>query len=494
VSHSPKTGPSRRDVLKASGGAVAASALAGVAIPFVHAVESHTVQLALVGCGGRGTGAAENALLVKNGPTKLVAMADAFQDRLNTSYGALANRAGVKRDDEGNKEKAKGRGRRNRPPEEPLTGTFDVPKDRQFIGFDAYKHAMDCLKPGDVVILATPPAFRWPMFQYAIQKGLNVFMEKPISVDGPSSRKMFALGAESEKKNLKVGVGLMCRHCVVRQELHDRIKNGEMGDILLMRAYRVAGPTGSGMSGPKKPEHSDLEHQIRRFHSFLWASGGAFSDFLIHNIDECSWMKDAFPVKALGMGGRHYQANSLDQNFDVYSTEYTYADGTKLYMEGRTIPYCYQDHSSYAHGTKGGAVISKDGHSPAQCRIYKGQNIYDEKQRKMLETDVVWKWGPKEREPNPYQLEWEHLIDAIRNDKPYNEVKRGTEASLVTAMGRMACHTGQPITRDEMLNCPHEFAPDVDKLKSITDPPPVLPGEDGKYPVPAPGRKSTREY
>lgn len=481
MSHSPKTGPSRRDLLKATGGAVAASALAGVAIPLVHAAESHTVQLALVGCGGRGTGAAENALLVKNGPTKLVAMADVFADRLNGSYRTLEDRAKIGKDSEGSKEQAKGR-RRGR--DEPLTGTVDVPQDRRFVGFDAYKLAMDCLKPGDVVILGTPPAFRWPMFQYAIQKGLNVFMEKPVSVDGPSSRKMFALAAESEKKNLKVGVGLMCRHCVVRKELHDRIKNGEMGDILLMRAYRVAGPTGSGQSGPKREGQSDLEYQIRRFHSFLWASGGAFSDFLIHNIDECSWMKDAFPVRALGMGGRHYRANSVDQNFDVYSTEFTFADGTKLYMEGRTIPGCYQDFSSYAHGTKGSAIISKDGHTPAKSKIFKAQN--------MVDSDIVWR-GPAQ-EPNPYQLEWEDLIDAIRNDKPYNEAKRGTEASLVTAMGRMACHTGQQITRDQILNSDHEFAPDVDKLKFITDAAPLLPGDDGLYPIPEPGKKKTREY
>jgi predicted dehydrogenase len=492
VSQSPNTGPSRRDVLKATGGAVAASALAGVGIPLVHAAESHTVQLALVGCGGRGTGAAENALLVKNGPTKLVAMADVFPDRLNNSYRSLEDRAKVGKDQpktgEGSKgsDAVKGKGRRGRAPEEPLTGSVDVPQERRFLGFDAYKHAMDCLKPGDVVILATPPAFRWPMFQYAIQKGLNVFMEKPVSVDGPSSRKMFALAAESEKKNLKVGVGLMCRHCAVRQELHDRIKDGQVGDVLLMRAYRVAGPTAKEAAEPKPENRSHLAHQIRMFHSFLWAAGGSFSDFLIHNIDECSWMKDAFPIKALGMGGRHYRGNAVDQNFDVYSTEYTYADGTKLYMEGRTILGCYQDHSSYLHGSKCAAVISERGHSPARCRIFKGQNFVD--------SDVVWRWGDPRTEPNPYQLEWEHLIDAIRNDKPYNEAKRGTEASLVTAMGRMACHTGQLITRDQMLNCEHEFAPNVDKLKSIDDEAPVLPDRDGKYPVPEPGRKKDREY
>src|SRR5438270_7529802 len=210
--------------MKAAGGLAAAGALAGVALPAVHAAESNTIQIALVGCGGRGTGAAADALSRKAGPTRLIAMADVFPNRLASSLRTIQG---------------------------DFAGQVDVTEERRFLGFDAYQKAMDCLKPGDVVILATPPAFRWPMFQYAIQKDLNVFMEKPVSVDGPSSRKMFALGAESERKNLKVGVGLMCRHCVVRQELHDRIKNGEMGDVLLMRAYRVAGRTAHEAAGPK---------------------------------------------------------------------------------------------------------------------------------------------------------------------------------------------------------------------------------------------------
>src|SRR5439155_1031554 len=133
----------------------------------------------------------------------------------------------------------------------PFAGKIDVPEDRQFIGFDAYKKAMDCLKPGDVVILATPPAFRWVHFTYALQKGINVFMEKPVTVDGPSTRRLLKLAEESEKKNQKVGVGLMCRHCASRRELFDRIKGGQIGDLTLLRAYRMHGPVGSAFPGPK---------------------------------------------------------------------------------------------------------------------------------------------------------------------------------------------------------------------------------------------------
>jgi predicted dehydrogenase len=462
VSHTSSSGPSRREVLKAAGAATAASALAGFVLPQVHAADDNTINVALVGCGGRGSGAVENALsVVRYGPVKLVAMADVFKDQLDGCFDGLKNK---------------------------FSKQMDVPNDRKFIGFDAYKQAMDCLKPGDVAIFATPLAFRWVHFAYAVEKGLNVFMEKPLAADGPSCKKMFKLAQESEKKNMKVGVGLMCRHCVVRQELHDRIKDGQMGDIVLLRAYRLAGPTASAFSKPRavqNPKDTELGYQIRRFHSFLWASGGAYSDFLIHNIDECSWMKDAFPIKARSSGGRHYRGDYVDQNFDTYSTEFTFEDGAKLMLEGRCISGCEQQFSSFAHGTKGSAIISWSGHFPSKARIFKGQNI------SLTGKDVVWK-GPAE-EPVPYQTEWDDLIAAVRQDRPYNEAKRGTEASLVTAMGRMAAHTGQVITREQMLNCPHEFAPGADKL-TLESAAPVVADKDGKYPVPEPGKKKTREY
>ncbi len=457
------SGISRRDMLKASGGLAAASALAGIAVPYVHAAETNTIQVALIGCGGRGTGAAVNALSVDNGPVKLVAMADIFPDRLKDSYQGLKN----------NKDKE-------------VAKRVEVPEDRKFIGFDGYQKAMDCLKPGDVAIFTTPPAFRWVHFDYAIKKKLNVFMEKPVTVDGPTTRKMLKLGEDSVKANLKVGVGLMCRHCAMRQELFDRIKNGEIGDILLLRAYRMKGPEATCFSPPKPDNIPELHYQIRRFHSFLWASGGCYSDFLIHNIDECCWMKDAWPIKALGVGGRHYRGDNIDQNLDHYSVEYTFKDGTKLLLEGRTMDGCEQEFASYAHGTKNAAVISSNSHSPTRCRIFKGQNI-----NMRNSTDVVWKCA--ENEPNPYQLEWDHLIDAIRKDKPYNEVERGAKASLVTSMGRMACHTGREVTFDHILNHDHEFAPDVDKL-TLESPAPIRADRDGKYSVPQPGIQTKREY
>jgi predicted dehydrogenase len=442
--------------MKRTGEVAVASALAGVVIPQVHAGETHTIQLALIGCGGRGTGAAGNGLSTKQGPTKLVAMADVFPVKLSQSYTNL---------------------------QPTFPGQVDVPENRKFIGFDGYRKAMDCLRPGDIAILTTPPAFRWVHFAYALQKGLHVFMEKPVTVDGPSTRRMLKLADESEKRNLKVGVGLMCRHCAVRHELFDRIKSGQIGDITLLRAYRQKGPEAKEYSLPKPDGISELLYQIQRFHSFLWASGGCFSDFLIHNIDECCWMKDSWPVKAQASGGRHYRGNFIDQNFDHYSVEYTFADGAKLFLEGRNITGCSQQFASYAQGTKGSAVISQSGHSPAHCRIYKSQNF--------VASDLAWRFPPPE--PDPYQLEWDHLMEAIRRDKPYNEVRRGAEASLVTAMGRMAAHTGRVVTREEALNHERELGPDVDKL-TMDSPAPIQAGPDGKYPVPQPGRKGKEEF
>src|SRR5205807_1851313 len=263
----------------------------------------------------------------KQGPIKLVAMADVFKDRLDDTFKNISNSEYAKQ--------------------------VDVPAERQFIGFDAYQKAMDCLKPGDVVILTTPPAFRWVHFTQAINKGLHTFMEKPVTVDGPSTRKMLALGEEAKKKNLKVGVGLMCRHCKARGELFDRIQNGEMGDLITLRCYRMHPPVGSAFSEPKPADENELMFQIRRFHSFLWASGGCYSDFYIHNIDECCWMKNDWPIEAQAIGGRHYRGDFIDQNFDSYAVEYTFPDGTKLFMDGRTMENCHQEFASYAHGTTG---------------------------------------------------------------------------------------------------------------------------------------------
>jgi predicted dehydrogenase len=454
----------RREFIKTTGRIAAASTLAGVAIPHVHAASSDLVQVALVGCGGRGSGAAGDAMdTIKQGPIKLVAMADVFEDKLNGSYQGLKGSCGDR---------------------------IDVPADRKFIGFDGYKKAMDCLKPGDVVILTTPLAFRWVHFTYAIEKGLNVFMEKPLTADGPTSKRMMKLAEDATAKNLKVGVGLMSRHARHLQELHKRIEDGELGDVILMRGYRMHGPAGSAYTTKWGGKPSELLWQIRHFHSFLWASGGCYSDFYIHHIDHLCWMKNAWPVRAQAVGGKHYKTDPegrpyVDQNFDSYSVEYTFADGAKMYMDGRCMNGCNDIYSSYVHGSKGMAVAAANGDYNPPSSIFKGQN----RQR----SNMTWMSKDISGQESPYKNEWNDMMEAIRGNKPYNEVKRGVEASLVTSMGRMAAHTGQEITFEDMLNSDHEFAPDVDKF-TMDSPAPLLAKADGKYPQPMPGITKKREY
>jgi len=421
-----------------------------------------TIRVALIGCGGRGRGAAENALSVPDVDLQVVALADVFAEK--------PARVGA-----GLKESFGERG--------------DVPVDHQFVGFDAYKKAMDCLRPGDVVILTTPPAFRWVHYAYAIEKGLHVFMEKPVTVDGPTSKRMLELNEKAKAKKLKVGVGLMSRHNYGMQELAKRIADGEIGEITYLRGYRMHGPDAFFRSRPKPDGISHLMYQIQRFHSFLWASGGNFNDFNIHIIDHLCWMKGAWPVKAHGVGGRHFRTDEggiyVDQNFDSYGIEYTFEDGTKMFFEGRYMNGCQSIYKSYAHGTKGMAIVSASG----DCGLPSGTF----NNHKGGRDAMVWRSDVPADKRNPYQNEWDTLVAAIRAGKEHNEVETGVKTTLVSSMGRMAAHTGQEVTYDAILNGDHEFAPTVAELTEDSDAP-LMPGADGLYPVPMPGQKGMREY
>lgn len=451
----------RREFIKTTGRVAALSSLAGVSFNIATSAKGQSkdslLQVALVGCGGRGTGAAAQAMGVKRGPVKLVAMADAFKDKLDDSYNGLMKEN---------------------------SGRMDVPDSRRFVGFDAYQKAMDCLKPGDIVILTTPLAFRWLHFQYAIQKGLNVFMEKPLTADGPTSLRMLKLAEQATANNLKVGVGLMSRHSRALQELKERIHD-DIGDIILMRGYRVGEPVAACFVPRKPKDQTEVEYQIRKFHSFIWASGGCYNDFNIHIIDHLCWMKGAWPVKVQSLGGRHYRGDNVDQNFDSYASEYTFEDGTKMLFEGRCMYGCLPIYSSYCHGTKGYAIASKYADCGAPSSTFRGSGENHK--------NLIWTSKVASDETNPYVNEWNDLVDAIRDDQPYNEVVRSVHASVVSSMGRWAAHTGQEVTFDEFLNDPHEYAPDVAKM-TIDGPAPVMPDKDGRYPVPQPGICIKTEY
>ncbi len=434
---------SRREFLRLSARVGAASALAGVALPHCHAAGGDTIKLAVVGCGGRGTGAVANALSTTGGPVKLYAMADLFEDRLKSSFKNLSD---------GFKDKV------------------DVTPERSFVGFDAFKKAIDCLAPGDVALLTTHAIFRPMHFEYAVSKGVNVFMEKSFAVDSPSTRRMQKAAAAADQKNLKVSVGFMWRHSQARQEVVKRIHDGAIGDVNSLRIYRVHGP----VFCPRLPEKTnELMFQLRHAPCFNWASSGFFIDWHCHNIDVACWAKGAWPVTAQGMGGRCYaECGNL---FDHYTVEYTFADGAKLFAFSRHMNNCWQTYSDFAHGTKGSAVIMTNLSTPIP-KIYKSQ--------KMEDDQIVWRHAGGEQDP--YVREWQVLLDAIRQNKPHNEAHRGAEANFAAIMGRAAVHTGAMITWDEVVKSEFEYVKNIDGMTFDT-PAPIKAAADGTYAAPQPG-------
>ena len=448
TSESPQTDPnkpSRRQFLAQSAGVVAGSVLTGVTLSGAYAGEDNTIQLALVGCGGRGSGAVGDALSSSTGPTRLVAMADIFEDRLTRSYKALSEQFGQR---------------------------IDVPADRRFVGFDAYRKAIDCLRPGDVMIQATHSVFRPPHLEYAIKKGVNVFMEKSFAPDPGGTKRILRLGEAAAKKNLKIACGVMCRHSSSRQALIQKMRDGALGDIQLIRAYRM--DPGATME-PFKRDQNELLWQIRRPYFFMWVSSGWFIEMMIHQVDECCWIKDAWPVSAQGLGGREPGSADCSQNLHIYAIEYTFADGAKALVNSRAVPNCYNDFATFVHGTKCAAQFSGNVHAPT-VQIYKDQRIAKE--------NIVWQ--PEKEKLSPYQREWDVLLDAIRKDRPHNEVQRAAFANLTSIMGRAAVHTGKIVTWDEVTSSDFKFCPNVDELTSDS-PVPVQADAQGRYPVPVPG-------
>jgi predicted dehydrogenase len=435
----------RRTFLKRSAKVAVASALAGVVIPTVHAGEDNTIRLAVIGCGGRGTGAVGNALSTPFGPVKLYAMADLFSDRLTGSYNALRSTFG---------------------------DAIGVPPERQFASFDAYKPAIDCLRPGDIALLTTHAGFRAMHLEYAVQKGVNVFMEKSFAPDPGSTHQILQAGALAEKKGLKIACGLMCRHSTARQAMIQKIRDGEMGSVQFIRAFRMAA---DGWLGMEKPDVHEILWQIRRAYNTFWVSSGNFLDSIIHLVDECCWIKDAWPVSAQGLGGRLVETSNYNQNFDCYSIEYTFADGTKAFVDGRFAPNCYNEFATYVHGTKCAGQFSGCIHAPA-VHIYKNQQI--------AAKNLSWK-APREKVA-PHQAEWNVLIDAIRNNRPHNEASRAAHANFASLMGRAAVHTGKVVTWDEMMASKFRFCPNVATLTNDS-PAPVQVNAQGRYPLPSPG-------
>ncbi len=434
----------RRDFLKSSATVATAAALTRAIEIGAHAAgQDGSIDVAVVGCGGRGSGAVANALSTQ-GPVRLVAMADVMESRLKASHESIKKQFPEK---------------------------TQVTPDKQFLGFDAFKKAIDALPKNGLVILATPAGFRPIHFEYAVQKGVNVFMEKSFGVDAPGLRRVLRAGELATQKNLKVATGLMWRHDKPRQEVIRRIHDGAIGEVVLLRTYRMHGAVGFN---PRRPGESELSHQIRNYSCFNWLNASFFVDWLIHNIDVCCWAKNAWPVSAQGHGARVARTDN-DQMLDDYVVEYTFADGTKLLAQGRHINGTLDVFSDMAHGSKGSALLMESLSAP-KPRLYSGHVQTPEHE--------VWRWKGEPCEP--YQVEHDELFDAIRNDKPYNEVERSVKSCLVSIMGRMAAESGQSVTYEQALASNVEVAPNLERIQSLDDPAPILAGPDGRYRVPVP--------
>lgn len=433
----------RRQFLGTTGKAAAAAASFGTPRSG-YCAEPGPLKVALVGCGGRGSGAAANALATK-GPVQLWTMADVFENRLQGSLNALTAQRGTQ---------------------------VVVPPERRFTGFDAYRHAIDSIGAGGVVILATPPAFRPLHFEYAVAKGVHIFMEKSFAVDAPGIRRVLKAGEEAAKKNLKVATGLMSRHYLPLEEAVRRIHDGSIGEVINCRAYRMHAPLGTPA---RAAGQSELACQIQHYSNFTWLNGSFFVDWLIHNIDVCCWVKNDWPESAQGMGGRQVRS-APDQLFDHYSAEFTFPDGTRMDAQGRHMADCYGFFGDVIQGTKGSAVLGEGIPNP---RLYKG---FKQKSDSLL-------WSHNDEEPcDHYQREHDLLFDAIRNDRPWNEVERSAKSCLTAIMGRMAIESGKVITWEAALNSNLQLAPDLDALRTLDDPAPVSPDASGHYPVATPGR------
>ena len=387
---------SRRDFLKTSSVALSAGLLLNSAIASrAYAAGNDAIRVGLVGAGGRGSGAATQALSTE-GPVKLVAVADAFEDSLEGGLRGITRSLGDRAADR-----------------------IAVDNDHKFVGLDAFEKLV-ALKDIDLVILATPPGFRPMQVEAAIKAGKNVFMEKPVASDAPGVRKVLEACKMAKEKGLKIGVGLQRHHQAPYLETIKRIHDGEIGDVIAQRVYW----NGGGVWDPRKTHEeckSEMEYQIRNWYYYTWLSGDHIDEQHIHNLDVGCWVKNAYPVECHGIGGRQVRTDKkYGEIYDHFACEYTFADGSKMFSQCQHIANCWSSVSEYAHGTKGSANIS-------------GSSI----------DAGGEKWKFKGNSKDPYQVEHDDLFAAIRNNTPYSEGENGAYSTLTAIMGRMAVQTLQ---------------------------------------------------
>jgi myo-inositol 2-dehydrogenase/D-chiro-inositol 1-dehydrogenase len=432
---SEPSGASRRDFLKASTAAVVSGSLAAqLAVPGnVYAQGSDVVKIGLIGCGGRGSGAAVDAMRCAKVPVKLVAMGDAFQFRMDGSMQS------IKREMEIHKVPA---------------DRFDVSKEKMFTGLDAYKKVIEA--GVDLVILTTPPGFRPQHFEAAVKAGKHVFMEKPVAVDAPGVRKVLEATAMAKQKKLGVGVGLQRRHQNTYLETVKRLQDGMIGDIHTLRVYWNGTTPWVRHRDPNRHK-TEMQYQVDNWYFFNWLSGDHICEQHIHNLDVGNWVKGAYPEKAQGMGGREVRKEKdTGEIFDHHAVEFVYADGARMFSYCRHMDGCWPQISEHAQGSKGKADISA-------ARIEVGK-------------DVPWRYrGPTN---GPYQTEHEDLLESIRKGTPINEGEYGAMSSMTAILGRMCTYSGKEITMKDALASGLRLGPEDGFTWDTTPPVPkvAVPG------------------
>jgi predicted dehydrogenase len=408
-------GASRRDFLTTSAVAAASATLASLA-PSVHAAGSDVLRVGLVGCGGRGTGAAAQALRA-DPHTELVALGDMFEDRLKGCLKELQGDAN-------------------------LANRIKVPDDRCFTGFDAYKQVIPLV---DVVLLATPPHFRPLHLRAAVDANKHVFVEKPVAVDAPGVRSILATCEAARKKNLSIVSGLCWRYHHGMRDTFRRVHDGTIGEIT---ALQCSYNTGALWHRDREKGWSDMEWQLRNWLYFTWLSGDFNVEQHIHSLDKMAWaMRDEYPIKASGMGGRQTRTDPVFGHiFDHHAVVYEYAGGVKLFATCRQQIGCQGDVSDHIMGTKGVCHIDAS-HGLGRIVSFPG-------------SSAVWSSAAKKRkEDDMYQNEHNEFFASIRSGKPINNGDYMAKSTLMAIMGRMATYTGQLITWDMAMNSQEDLTP-----------------------------------
>ncbi|MGO1244654.1 MAG: Gfo/Idh/MocA family protein [Sphingobacterium sp.] len=428
----------RREFIKAGSALTGAAVLASSPITSAFAAGTDEIKIALIGCGGRGTGATFDAF-ASGQNIKLVAMADAFQDNLEATYKTIKEKFGDK---------------------------VDVPDSRKYVGFDAYKAA---IKDADVVLLTTPPGFRPIHFEEAVKAGKHIFMEKPVAVDIPGIRRVLAAAAEAKAKKLNVVVGLQRRYQTNYREAIKRIQDGAIGDVVSGQVYWNSGGV---WVRPRKPEQTEMEYQMRNWYYFNWLCGDHIVEQHVHNIDIANWVKGKYPISIEGTGSRaHRTAKEYGEIYDNFALELTYDDGSVVYSQCRHFEGISNRVDETFQATKGRAFLSANN----QAVLWDTQG------------NEIYRHDPKGN-PNAYQQEHKELFQAIANNEyKFDNAEYGAYSTLTGIIGRIACYTGKVIKWDKALESTVDLSPASYAWDAAPKP---APNADGFYPVAVPGKNT----